>query len=70
MYTTSSVPLATSEANGKDHSLTTLLSLLTVLSSGSCASAKESMRIAVRFPVAADVRDLNLGLARSFAWGP
>jgi len=34
---------------------------------GSCASVKESMRSAVRFPMTADFRDLNLGLARSFA---
>jgi len=34
---------------------------------GSCASVKESMRTAVRFPMAADFRDLNFGLARSFA---
>jgi len=31
---------------------------------GSCASAKKSMRTAVRFPMAADLRDLHLGLAR------
>jgi len=37
---------------------------------GSWASAKESMRTAVRFLMAADFRDLNLGLARSFARGP
>src|SRR6218665_2367074 len=34
---------------------------------GSCASAKQSMRTAVRFPMAADFRYLNLGLAQSFA---
>src|SRR6218665_683006 len=37
---------------------------------GLCASVKESMRNAVRFTVAADFRDSNLGLARSFARGP
>jgi len=30
----------------------------------SCASVKESMRTVFRFPMAADFRDLNIGLAR------
>jgi len=37
---------------------------------GSCASVKESMRTAVRFPKATDFKDLNLGLALSFTPGP
>jgi len=37
---------------------------------GTCASVKESMRTAVRFPMAADFRYLNLGLAWLFALGP
>jgi len=37
---------------------------------GSCASVKDSMWTVVLFPMAADLRDLNLGLARSFARGP
>ena len=37
---------------------------------GLWASVKESMRTAVRFPMAADFGYLNIGLARSFAWGP
>jgi len=32
---------------------------------GSCASVKESMQTMVRFPMAGDFRDLNLGLAQS-----